>query len=152
MAGTGYLFGAYFACAWPAASAKVGDPSGRSFLFSLVNKQKKAVQYTLHDKRNALQVATDGICFGATNSEDKRSPNVLLMFMQYGATDLIGNCTNYTANCAFQPKGTMALQMAASEGTFLAGSQYFAAEEIEVYQLAPAPAVAAGAAAAAAAN
>ena len=152
MAGTGYIFGAYLACAWPAAEDNkvIPDPSARSFLFSLVNKDNKPVRFTLRDKDRALLVLnSSGICFGGAKMEGDKAvslPNLLLMRDGRPADDSQGNWAIDSAryNSAFQPEdGTVCDQ------TFLAGSQYFGAEEIEVYQLAHAPPAPAAAAAAA---
>ena len=139
MAGTGYIFGAYLACAWPAAGncKVVSDPSGLSFLFSLVNRENKAVRFTLRDKNRALHVLTNGVRFGGCKQEGDQQaswPNFVLMRSGRPANDGQGNTANDTeeGNCAFQLTATEC------DEAFLAGSQRFAAEEIEVYQLAPA--------------
>ena len=142
VAGTGYIFGAYLACAWPAAGdAKVvSDPSGRSFLFSLVNKEGQAVRFALHDKERALQVDANGIRFGGCKMEGDKQvgyPNFALMCGGRLASDSEGNraADIEIGQCAFQPEGG-----AVCDQTFLAGSQFFGAEEIEVYQLQAPPA------------
>ena len=153
VADTGYVFGAYVACAWSAiGDHPVPDPSGRSFLFSLVNKENKAVKLTLHDKDHVLQVTADkSIRFGGIKMEGGKQvswSNFILMFNGRPANDAHGNVANDTviANCAFQPMG-----VTICDDTYLAGSDYFAAEETEVYQLAPPPALAPAPAAAIAA-
>ena len=128
--GNGYIFGAYTHCGWPTAKGIVADPTGKSFLFSLVNKTGKAVRFSLRDKDRAIQVARC-IIFGEYNENGKSTcyPNFILM--HNGASDGNNNTSNaFTANKAYQPDdGTVCDQ------TFLAGSAYFAVAEIEVYQL-----------------
>ena len=141
---TGYIFGAYFACAWPdeADDVAVADPSGRSFLFSLINTQKKAMKFPLHDKELALQVNDSAVYIGGIKWEgDKQMSMPTVAFMRSGCT---GGVANSPDAGAFQP-ATAAV--ATRNETYLAGSQLFLEEEVEVYQLARAPAAAAPAAA-----
>jgi hypothetical protein len=133
--GNGYVFGAYTHCAWPAGNGVVADPTGKSFLFSLINKTGKAVRFSLEDKERAVQLGS-GISFGAGKYEDgQRTGLSNLTLMLKGAADqkdanlaLIVN-----ANKAYQPDDA-ALKCI---GTFFefAGEHRFSAEEIEVYQL-----------------
>ena len=147
VAGTGNIFGAYLACAWPAVGDEktVSDPSGRSFLFSLVNKDNKPVRFTLRDKNRALEVSSDGIRFGGRNMEGDKQvswPNFALMRSGHPASHGEGNVATDTqkGQCAFQPEGA-----AMCDSAFLAGSQEFGAG-IEVHQLqAPAGVAAASA-------
>ena len=117
----------------------VSDPSGCSFLFSLVNKDNKPVRFTLQDKERVLHVWSSGIRFGGRKMEGDKQvgwPNFALMHKSHPFNDGRGNVANNTARhkCAFQPEGAVVC-----DSTFLTGSQDFGAEEIEVYQLAHAP-------------
>ena len=130
------MFGAYTHCSWPLANGVVGDPTGKSFLFSLVNASGKAARFSLRENDRAIQLA-DCVCFGACNYEDGKPtatayPNVLLMFNGQAADEKGGNCANrVNAGKAYQSDDDGAV----CDHTFLAGQQLFAAEQIEVYQL-----------------
>ena len=131
--GNGYIFGAYTHCKWPAVNAVVADPTGKSFLFSLVNGSGKAVRFSLKDKDRAIQLA-DSVHFGAAKWEGGKVtalPNFLLMYLGRAANQH-GNaaCHPENNNTPYQPDDG-----AACDQTFLAGEQYFTAAEIEVYQL-----------------
>jgi hypothetical protein len=133
VAGNSFVFGAYTHCRWPSAKGVVADPTGNSFLFSLVNASGKAVRFSLRDKDRAIQHC-GAICIGAAKYEDGKPTgysNVLLMHK--GAAD------QKDANAANDPKqhGTP-YQLdddAECDDTLLAGQHFFAAAEIEVFQL-----------------
>ena len=132
--GNGFIFGAYTHCAWPAANGIVGDPTGRSFLFSLVNKADKAVRFSLRDKNRAMQLSRSTVCFGSDQVEDGKTtgvPNFILMFKR-AADQKNANAANDSKRdgTPYQPDDGRV-----RDETFLAGQQYFAAEEIEVFQL-----------------
>lgn len=128
------MFGAYTHCAWPAAKGIIADPTGKSFLFSLVNKADKAVRFSLRDKNRAMQLSRGSVCFGSDKVEDGKAtgfPNFILMFK--GAADQKdANAANDSKRngTPYQPDDGRVC-----EETFLAGQSYFAAEEIEVFQL-----------------
>ena len=133
MAGNNFVFGAYSHCSWPAVNRTVADPTGKSFLFSLVNASGQSVRFSLRVKDRAIDLA-ECVSFGAEKYEGGKTTgyaNVLLMHT--GAADQKG------ANCANHPKNHSAPYQT-DDGTvcdinFLAGQQYFAAAEIEVFQL-----------------
>jgi len=132
VAGNNFVFGAYTHCSWPSAVSTVADPTGKSFLFSLVNANNKAVRFSLVDKDRAIQLL-DWVSFGAAKWEgDKVTgyPNFALMLK--GAADQMGaNCANpLAADKAYQPDDGQE-----RDETFLAGQEDFEAAEIEVFQL-----------------
>ena len=133
MAVINFIFGAYTHCSWPAANRIVVDPTGKSFLFSLVNASGKAVRFSLRDKDRAIQLS-GAIGFGAEKYEDgKATAHSNFLLMLKGAAD------QKDANCANHPKNHGAPYLADDDAvcdlTFLAGQQYFAAAEIEVFQV-----------------
>jgi hypothetical protein len=132
VAGNNFVFGAYTHCCWPSAEGTVADPTGKSFLFSLVNKTGKAVRFILRDTDRAIRLASC-ICFGACKLEDGKTTCYANAFLMYkGAADQNdANCSNpLIASNAYQPDDG-----AVYSDTFLAGQQYFAAAEIEVFQI-----------------
>ena len=132
MARNNFIFGAYTHCSWPAVNRVVADPTGKSFLFSLVNASSKAARFSLRDKDRAFRVA-DSICCGAEKYEDgKAAAFASFVLMLKGAADEkdANGANSVKANSAYQSDdGTVC------DHTFLAGRQLFAAEQIEVYQL-----------------
>ena len=72
MADNGFICGAFTPVRWPADAATrhdhVADPSGRTFLFSLVNAHGRAVKLRLQDdaldKALNFEKAGSGPCFG----------------------------------------------------------------------------------------
>ena len=133
MAGNSFVFGAYTHCSWPAAEGIVADPSGKSFLFSLINASGNAVRFSLREKGRAIRL-TDRICFGASKYEDgKETGYANFILMHKGAADqkdanAANDCERH--NTPYQPDDG-----AVCGETFLAGQQHFAAAEIEVFQL-----------------
>ena len=134
MVGNNFVFGAYTHCSWPAVNRTVADPAGKSFLFSLVNASGNAVRFSLWATERAIRL-NDRICFGADKLKGADGatggPNFMLMFKGRAADEQNGNCANVIDDTkAYQSDdGTVC------DHTFLAGQKYFAAEEIEVYQL-----------------
>jgi hypothetical protein len=146
---TGYIFGAYTAVDWPkkptagSPPVNVPDPSGSSFLFSLVNAYDRPFRLSLLDASRAMRVGdTDGPMFGGevedADGKTVKFSNLLLMHLGKSASDAAGNCTNDHAHReAYQidawedapPAGFKLGQ------TTFAGKQYFAAAEIECYSL-----------------
>jgi len=134
VADNNFVFGAYTHCTWPsAADAVVADPTGKSFLFSLVNASGTAVRFSLRDKDRAIRVA-GSVSFGAGKYEDGKTtgfPNFILMFK--------GVADQKDANCSNHPKNHGAPYQTdddtVCDETFLAGQKYFSLEQIEVYQL-----------------
>ena len=131
-ADNGFVFGAYTHCRWPAVNSVVADPTGKSFLFSLVNGSGSAVRFSLRDKDRAIRLS-DCISFGAEKYEGDKTtgyPNFILM-LKGAADQKNANAANaLAADKAYQPDNGQAC-----DATFLAGQQDFAAEQIEVYQL-----------------
>ena len=131
--GNNFIFGAYTHCGWPSLNGTVADPTGQSFIFSLVNGSGKAVRFSLRDKDRAIRL-TDRICFGASKYEDGKTtgfPNFILMFN--GVADekdanAANDCDDH--DTPYQPDDG-----AVCDDTFLAGQVFFAAAEIEVFQL-----------------
>ena len=136
MKGSGFVFGAYTHCAWPAVDAVVADPTGKSFVFSLVNKAGKAVRFSLQDKNRAIEAHDGGgLLFGATETVDDQQTgwaNFVTMNDGLAADERDANCANSIDDTEVYHPDDAALKC---DETFLAGEHYFAAEEIEVYQL-----------------
>jgi len=94
----GFVFGAYTHCKWSAPKAAydpVTDPSGQSFLFSLVNATGKAVRFSLRDKDGAIQLGGSNVSFGVYNKDAKGRvrvrPNFELMYCGREADQPTGN-------------------------------------------------------------
>lgn len=134
MPGNSFVFGAYTHCSWPAAiDVVVSDPTGKSFHFSLFNASGKAAHFSLHSKDRAIQVS-DGIGFGGDKFEGGKAtgfPNFILMYKGRSADQQDGNC----ANSANGIKAYRTDTKSARDLNFLAGREFFAAAEIEVFQL-----------------
>jgi len=129
----GFIIGAYTHCAWPAARGTVADPTGKSFVFSLVNASGQSVRFGLRDKDRAIELGS-AISLGAFYREGGNVvgfPNFILMIKGQAADQK-------NANFAYSPKDHGAPYQpghgAVCDDTFFSG-QYFQAEEIEVYQL-----------------
>jgi hypothetical protein len=115
--GSGFVFGAYTHCAWPTANGTVADPTGKSFLFSLVNKTGKAARFSLHDKDRAIQLS-DWVGFGAKQKDGKVTayPNFVLM-LKGAADQKDANAANpINSGKAYQPDDGQE-----RDDTFLAG-------------------------------
>ena len=134
MKGNGYVFGAYTHCSWPAAEGVVADPTGKSFLFSLVNAANKAVRFSLKDKERAVESSAIGLRFGATQKQDGRYagwPNFVIMRNGLAADQKDANVAISTDVAeSYQPDDDQKC-----DDTFLAGQVLFTTEEIEVFQL-----------------
>jgi hypothetical protein len=149
VAGTGYIFGAYTAIDWPNQPARgtppsnVPDPSGASFLFSLINAFQRPFRMSLVDRSCAVRVTSAcGPCFGGqvedADGERVKFCNLLLMRNGKDAKDSRGNASNDAgADMAYQidawvdgPPVGFTLNR-----TTLAGVHHFAAVEIECYSL-----------------
>ena len=122
------MFGAYTHCKWPEHTNGdvVSDPSGQSFLFSLVNATGKAVRFSLRRRNGAIGLVSVGVCFGYNG------PNFVLN-IKCSAFD--GDRENHVhaldERSTYQPDdGDMN-----RDADFFAGSEYFAAADIEVYEL-----------------
>ena len=133
MAGNNFIFCAYIHCKLPAVNRIAADPTGKSFILSLVNASGKAVRFSLRDKDRAIRVA-GGISFGADKYEDGQAtgyPNFTLMLN--GAADQ--KDANAANNCEHRDTPYEPDDGRAHDATFLAGQRHFAAAEIEVFQL-----------------
>ena len=133
--GNNFIFGAYTHCSWPSAEGIIADPTGMSFLFSLVNGSGKAVRFSLREKGRAVQLTSTRVRFGASSGSGHGQsgwPNVILMHDGRAADEKKGNCANdVDGGAAYQPDAAAF----ACDITFLAGQEFFAAAEIEVFQL-----------------
>jgi hypothetical protein len=148
-ADTGYVFGAFTAVPWPNRPAdgsppvNVPDPSGSSFLFSLINKYKRPFRLPLVDRSSAIYMdSSDGPAFGGyaedAHGKTVKFPNLVMMSRGKAAHDRDGNFSN-------RHDGRATYQLDASEGappagfkldpTTLAGTECFGAAEMEVYLL-----------------
>ena len=132
---SGFIIGAYTHCTWPAVRCVVADPTGKSFVFSLVNASGKAVRFSLRDKDRAIRLA-GCVCFGAEKFEDAKLvgfPNFVLMIKGQAADQKNANFA-YSQKDHGAPYQHGHVHGEVCDGTFFSG-QYFQAEEIEVYQL-----------------
>ena len=134
MKGSGCVFGTYTHCSWPVADGTVADPSGKSCIFLLVNVSRKAVRFGIQDKDRAIEVHGIGLFCGTIKMEGDRQtgwPNFVLMHNGLAADQKDANIANsIDATKAYQPDDGQVCG-----GSFLAGQPYFAADEIEVFQL-----------------
>ena len=146
VAGNGFVCGAYTPLSWPADAAThrghVADPSGRTFLFSLVNAHGRPGKLRLKDshREKALNFRGSGYGPGFGSGADLR--------LMWNA-----NSASHVQGCSAQQNSFKLDQEAdadaglppirfASDKTLLAGDDGrgqvfcdFAAVEIEVYQL-----------------
>jgi hypothetical protein len=143
----GYIFGAFTAVSWPKPTEKyatVADPSGSSFLFSLTNEYQRPFRMSLKDKSRSISLDDfNGPCFGG-EEEDAAGKwikfcNLMLMYGGRDARREDGCCAipQNDATYAYRLDDwnqDEPLGFKLDETTF-AGSQYFAAAEIEVYSL-----------------
>ena len=124
---SGFVFGAYSHCKWPVRKdgGRVADPSGQSFLFSLTNTTGQAVRLSLHKKDGAILLNIYGVFFGEDNA------NFALYVNDKAFDGDRGNVATPPKNCAYQPDdGDLTRGV-----EFFAGEEYFAAADIEVYEL-----------------
>jgi len=133
VAGNNFVFGAYSHCSWPAVNRTVADPTGKSFLFSLVYAGGSAVRFSLRDKDRAIQLS-GSVGFGADKWQDGKAtgyPNFILMYLGRSADEKDANAANHpVGDTPYQADGG-----AVCDDTFFAGQRLFAAAEIEVFQL-----------------
>ncbi|MDO9333650.1 MAG: hypothetical protein Q7T57_03905 [Dehalococcoidales bacterium] len=143
------MFGAYTAVDWPSEddvdydSFNVADLSGKSFMFSLINKFKTPFRLKLVDNNRAINVGA-GLAFGGLE-EDAAGNTVkfcnLLMYEGGAANTNQGMyCNSFDAEDAYRLdetsfEGGRTPAEFKLDATTLAGSQYFAASEIEVYSI-----------------
>jgi len=139
--GSGFLFGAFSLPRWP-ADGTAADPTGKSFLFSLVNKLDRPARFALRDAGHALEMAADGVRFGGckrAGGAQTSWPNFGLMVHGRAADQPDGNTANhaqrYSAAYAPEDLGRPGAAPEMCDETFFGGQQFFAAEEIEVYKL-----------------
>ena len=123
------MFGAYTQCKWPkdADSGRVADPSGLSFLFSLINAADKTVRFSLSNKGDAIGAKPRGsVYFGWQRI------NCILYYRGQAANQANGNTANSVhKDSSYQPDDGDLTRGAG----FFAGSNYFSAADIEVYEL-----------------
>lgn len=141
VAGTGYVFGAYTAISWrqpTAVKIPLPDPSGSSFLFSLTNAYGRPFRMSLADTSRAISVGGGhGPCFGSR--EKRRRCNLMLMGRGLASNAVNGNASSQhnLAESAYHldPWVGDAPRGFTLNYSTLAGTEYFVAEEIEVYAL-----------------
>ena len=103
------MFGAYSRCSWPSADGVVADPTGKSFLFSLVNAANKAARFSLRVTDHALELSVHGLLFGAADLQaggrPTGMPSFVLMLDGRPADQTEANVANdpNDRNAAYQP-------------------------------------------------
>jgi len=97
VAGNNFVFGAYTHCKWPAVNGIVADPTGKSFLISLVNASGKAVRFSLRHKERAVELHGRGVFFGSlevAHGLEIAHPNFGLCFEGRAANQVSGSFSN----------------------------------------------------------
>ena len=125
---SGFLFGAYTHCSWPENEDgdRVADLTGQSFLFSLTNGPRRPVRFSLHTKDAAIAVFGVGVSFGYPGC------NFMLNCQRAASDDDRGNTAwLLDERRTYQPDDGDFTR----DAKFFAGSQYFAASDIEVFEL-----------------
>jgi hypothetical protein len=144
VARNGFVCGAFTPVSWPADAADkpscVADPSGRTFLFSLVNAHGRAVKLRLRDGHQRSALNLDGAAWGPGFGH---AADLLLMSRK--AANERGGCFSFPYSFEFDGDSERAAGLPpipfAYDEKLLAGDRvgyyggYFAAAEIEVYQL-----------------
>jgi len=125
---SGFAFGAYSHCSWPENKdgGRVADLTGQSFLFSLTNAADQAVRFSLSNKNDAIGLeSSGGVHFGLNGI------NFVLNFDGAASDSDRGN-TVFPLDefSAYQPDDKDFL----CGVDFFAGSEYFTAADIEVYE------------------
>jgi hypothetical protein len=120
----GWIFGGYAHCKWPESHhGWSGDPSQKSFLFTLKNP------HNIPPRRFAV--------------ESTRKENVLFFYNKYlvwmgldGAIALMLNCNaNSTSNNrGFQPGGTFVNDSGHEAKTLFTGSETYTVKEVEIFE------------------
>lgn len=130
--GNNYLFGAYNHFSWPVDGGTVADPTGKSFLFSLLNANGKAVRFNLRDNYRAIRLCS-GIHFGPAKFKDGKTTlctNIALMSNGRAADERAANTA-----VSWEENADGECEADDADLEFLVGQKFFAAAEIEVYQL-----------------
>ena len=144
----GNLFGAYIAVNLPNRPADGQPdvnvaPSGKSFMFSLINAYGTPFQMNLVDRTRAIRVG-GGPSFGGEVVDESGKTikfSNLMMFFNGAANTSRGMCCNpFDADVAYQLDELSFVGGRAPAGfsldeTTSAGSREFAAAEIEVYSI-----------------
>jgi hypothetical protein len=139
---SGDVFGIYTPAAWPTLDAlsadekgyiNVPDPSGRSFLFSLVNAAHTPYRVPiLADASGAFGVHSKlGIFLG---NDHIGTPAVV--WLMYENRDALASNGNSASTNAHRAKNGVDSKIRLPIGVdFIAGRDYFGAEMIEVYHI-----------------
>jgi len=145
VAGNNFIFGAYTPVSWTADAAtrrgSMADPSGRTFLFSLVNAHGRAVKLRLKDSQHRSALNLIGAAWGPGFGY---GADLRLMWKK-AANESDGCCT-YPSSFELDEDSERAAGLPpipfAYDQTLLAGDDGkgkpwvdFTAAEIEVYQL-----------------
>ena len=145
VAGSGFVCGAYTPVSWPADAATrdehVADPSGRTFLFSLVNAHGRAAKLRLKAGQHRYAINLNGAAWGPGFGSGTD-----LRLMLGKAANQSGGCCTYPLSFELDGGSERAAGLPpihfAYGTTLLAGDNgkrrswaNFAAAEIEVYQL-----------------
>lgn len=119
------MFGAYTHCIWANGDRGVADPSGKSFLFSLVNDVGRAVRFPLRNNKVAVALPSGGgVHFGLNGT------NFALNFQGAATDDDRGNTAgSLSKNSSYLPDRTIVCGI-----DVFAGSEFFAAADIEVFE------------------
>ena len=147
-AGSGYVFGAYTAVSWPKSPIRgkvtVADPSGTSFIFSLVNKLNHPLKLNLIDNTRAIELSEQEAKFGGTHWEGRKLlkySNLVLFYWGKQLNENNGVC--YNAPRVNEQQAYQFDQLTfpnsqhdfSKDYTIFGGRKWFAAAEMEVYSL-----------------
>jgi hypothetical protein len=118
--GSGFIFGGFTSVEWDSSSRRKSDPN--AFIFSLINKDNQPVKMKIDPNQHEWAICCHSIC-GPT----------------FGVSDIcIVNNANTTiesySNLGFTYKHPQYAFGTNEASTFLAGSDQFKLDEIEVYQ------------------
>jgi hypothetical protein len=109
----------YTTVSWDSSSGWISDPN--AFIFSLTNKENQPLKMKINPKRHDEAIYCD-------SDEGPTFGNDIIIFNNSNTTT---NCESYLGLTYSHPK--YAFETNEAE-TFLAGSQFFQLDEIEVYQ------------------
>ena len=125
------MFGGYTHFSWPAVNGVVADPTGKSFLFLLTNNDDQPLRFSLKDKDRAGHVTSQSVMFGKEKGQSSKFCNLSLF---RGSAANTGN-SNFVFDLDNPLSAYQVDAGAPIAQNVLVGDVYFAAAEIEVFQL-----------------